>query len=71
MYKKKNGREDWHSLISAVEKKFGDNDYRITLTQLLELHQEESLEAYISTFEYLQYQIHMHNSDFGELFFVI
>jgi hypothetical protein len=53
-----------------VENKFGDNDYATTLSQLLELHQEESLETYISTFEDLQYKIHMHNSDFGELFFV-
>jgi hypothetical protein len=70
MYKKKNGLQDWHSFISAVEKKFGDNDHRTALSQLLELHQEESLETYISNFEDLQYQIHMHNSDFGELFFV-
>jgi hypothetical protein len=53
-----------------VEKKFGDNDYRDALTQLLELQQTDSLDTYIAEFEGLQYQIAMHNSNLGDLFFI-
>jgi hypothetical protein len=70
VYKKQNGLGDWKTFIKAVEKKFGANDYRESLTKLLELHQTESLETYISTFEDLQYQITMINSELGDLFFV-
>jgi hypothetical protein len=70
MYKKRYGLGDWTSFITAVEKKFGDNDYRAALTQLLDLHQEDSLENYITTFEDLQYHIVMHNAELGELFFI-
>lgn len=70
VYKQKHGVSDWDSFIKAVEAKFGDNDYREALTQLLELQQTESLESYISTFEDLQYQLMMHNSGLDELFFV-
>lgn len=70
MYNKKYGLGDWKSFIAAVEHKFGDNDYRTTITQLLELQQADSLEAYILTFEDLQYQITMHNSELGDLFFI-
>jgi hypothetical protein len=36
----------------------------------LELQYIDSLESYILQFEDLQYQVSIHNSDFGELFFV-
>jgi hypothetical protein len=51
MYKKRYGLGDCTSFITAMEKKFGDSDYRAALTQLLDLHQEDSLENYITTFE--------------------
>ncbi|XP_072151772.1 uncharacterized protein [Setaria viridis] len=70
MYKKKYGLEDWDTFIQAVEAKFGDNDYRTVLTQLLELQQQDSLETYILSFEDLQYQVTMYNSELGDLFFV-
>jgi hypothetical protein len=70
MYKRKFGLDNWLSFISVVEKKFGDNDYRTALTTLLELQQIEDLEVYIMTFEDLQFQITMHNTELGELFFV-
>jgi hypothetical protein len=72
MYKKKHGLGDWQTFIAAVEQKFGDNDYRTALTQLLELQQGDTMEAYILEFEDVQCQITMHNADaeLGELFFV-
>jgi hypothetical protein len=70
MYKKKFGVSDWGTFMKAVEQKFGDNDYRTALTQLLELQQIDSVEAYILSFEDLQYQVTMHNSELGDLFFI-
>ena len=52
-----------------MEQKFDSNDYRESLNQLLELQQHTTLEQYISTFEDLQYQVAMHNSELGEVFF--
>ena len=52
-----------------MEQKFGINDYRESLNQLLELQQHTTLEQYISTFEDLRYQVAMHNSELGEVFF--
>ena len=70
VYKLKYGLGDWPTFIAAVEQKFGKNDYREALTQLLELQQLSTLDQYISTFEDLQFLVTMHNSELGELFFV-
>lgn len=70
LYKQKHGVGDRETFIKAVETKFGDNDYREALTELLELQQTDSLEAYIAAFEDLQYQLIMHNSGLDDLFLV-
>lgn len=41
------------------------------MTQLLELQQGDTLEAYIASFEDLQYQVTIDNNELGELFFTI
>ena len=69
VYKLKNGLGDWAAFIATVEQKFGNNDYRESLTLLFELQQLNTLEQYITSFEDLQYQVTMHNSELGELFF--
>ena len=69
VYKMKHGLGDWASFMAAVEQKFGNNDYREALTELLELQQGSTVDQYISQFEDLQYQVTMHNSELGELFF--
>lgn len=69
VHKLKNVLGDWTTFIAAVEKKFGNNDYREALTQLLELQQLTTLEKCITTFEDLQYQVTMHNSELGDMFF--
>lgn len=53
-----------------MEEKFGANEYRTTLGELMELKQTASVEEYISTFEDLQYQLTMLNTGLGEMFFV-
>lgn len=45
--------------VLAVEKKFGKDDYR----------QTGSVEEYFTAFQSLQFQVGMHNSGYGELFF--
>jgi hypothetical protein len=70
MYKKKYGLGEWEIFCQAVENKFGTNDYKEALTQLLELQQADSLEAYILQFQDLQYQVTMNNSEFEDLFFI-
>ena len=69
VYKLQSGLGDWTTFIAAVEKKFGSNDYRESLNQLLDLQQHSTLDDYISNFEDLQYQLTMHNSALGEMFF--
>jgi hypothetical protein len=69
MYKKF-GVSDWGTFMEVVKKKFWDNDYRTTLTQLLKLQQNDFLDTYILSFEDLQYQVTMHNSELVDLFFI-
>lgn len=70
VYKQKHELDNWEVFMKAVESKFGDNDYRESLTQLIELQQTDSLDVYMATFEELQYQLTMHNSGMDELFFI-
>ena len=70
VYKKQHGLGDWHTFISAVEKKFGANDYRDAMSELLELKQTDTVEEYAAAFENLQFEITMHNDGFDDTFFV-
>lgn len=56
--------------ITAVEKKFGAQDYRVAIEELLELQQTDTVEVYVNAFENLQFQITMHNHEWDEVFFV-
>lgn len=53
----------------AVEQKFGKDNYRKAVTDLLELRQTGSVEAYYTAFQALQFQVCMYNSEYGEVFF--
>ena len=70
MYKLKHGLGSWVEFIHAVEEQFGSDDYRSALDELLVLKQRGTVEEYATEFESLQFQICMHNSGYGELFFV-
>lgn len=63
VYKQKHGIGDWDQFIDAVEKKFGVNDYRDGIGELLDLSQTASVEEYTTTFENLQFEICKHNDD--------
>lgn len=66
--------EEWFRRLgffySSCEQKFGDNDYRESLTMLLELQHTDTLDVYITVFKDLQYKLMMHNAGLDELFFV-
>ncbi|WVZ98670.1 hypothetical protein U9M48_044077 [Paspalum notatum var. saurae] len=68
-YKQKNKLENWGLFCTAVETKFGADDYRVAITDLLALCQTDSVEAYTTAFEALQFEICMHNSTYDDLFF--
>ena len=70
VYKKQHGLGDWNTFISAVEKKFGANDYRDAMSELLELKQTDTVEEYARAFENLQFEISMYNDGFDDTFFV-
>jgi len=70
MYKLQHGLGSWVDFIQAVEEHFGSDDYRSALNDLLLLKQRGTVEECAVEFESLEFQICMHNSGYGEVFFV-
>jgi hypothetical protein len=60
----------WPELMTAVEEKFGADDHRKFMKQLLALKQRGSVQEYQLQFESLCYQISMQNPHYDEQFFV-
>jgi hypothetical protein len=60
----------WPELMSAVLEKFGADDYRKYLKQLLALKQKGSVEEYHLQFDALSYQISIQNPHYDEQFFM-
>lgn len=56
VYKLKHGLGSQDEFINVVEDKFGENEYRTTLRELMELKQTSTMQDYIATFEDLHYQ---------------
>jgi hypothetical protein len=69
VYRKKVPNPTWLQLVLDVEEKFGKDDYREALTELLELKQTGSVEEYFCEFQELQFQLCMHNEGYDDLFF--
>ena len=70
MHKITNGVGTWSEFIAAVEHQFGSFEYRDAMGELVSLYQDATLEAYISAFLDLQYQISMHNTGMDQVYFV-
>jgi len=70
VYKRQHGLGDWNSFIAAVEQKFGANDYRDAMSELLELKQTDTVAEYAAAFENLQFEICMHHDGYDDTFFV-
>lgn len=66
MHKIKHGLGTWEQFMTAVQEKFGAFDYQHAIEELLELHQVDSVEDYVSAFEALQFQISMHDQGMGD-----
>jgi hypothetical protein len=69
VYRKKVPNPTWFQLVLAVEEKFGKDDYRKALTELLELKQTGLVDKYFYEFQELQFQLCMHNERYDDLFF--
>ena len=70
VYKLKHGLGTWSEFMAAVEDQFGSYTYRDSISDLIALEQEGSLDEYISAFTDLQYQVSMHITGLDEVFFV-
>jgi hypothetical protein len=68
-YKKNNTPTDWQSFCEVVEEKFGADDYRLAMTELLALRQTTTVEEYTTAFQALQFEITMHNCHYDDMFF--
>jgi hypothetical protein len=60
----------WPQLMLAVEEKFGTDDHRRFMKQLLALKQQGTVEEYQTQFEQLSYQIAIQNPHYDEQFYV-
>lgn len=60
----------WPALMTAVEEKFGADDHRKFMKQLLSLKQKGTVEEYQLQFESLSYQLSIQNPHYDEQFFV-
>jgi len=57
VYKKKNKSNSWMQFVLAVEQKYGKDNYRKAVTDLLELQQSGTVEDYYQQFQTLQFEI--------------
>jgi hypothetical protein len=60
----------WPKLMQAVEEKFGSDDHRKYMKQLLALKQKGTVEEYQIQFEELSYKIAIQNPNYDEQFYV-
>lgn len=69
-YRRRHEVNSWTALMTAVEEKFGADDHRNFMKQLLSLIQRGTILEYQAQFEELLYQVSMHNPNYDEQFFV-
>lgn len=59
----------WKAFCEAVQTKFGSDDYRSAIADILNLKQTSTVEDYTTKFQALQFDVTMHSYNFDELFF--
>lgn len=59
----------WTTLRTDIQAKFGSDDYRSALTDLIALRQTGTVEEYTAQFQALQYDIMMHSGKYDDLHF--
>lgn len=67
-YKQNHTITSWREFCTVLQTKFGADDFRTAITDLLALKQTGTVEEYTATFQSLQFDITMHNSNYDELF---
>ncbi|WVZ84118.1 hypothetical protein U9M48_031179, partial [Paspalum notatum var. saurae] len=68
--KKDQNLNSWIAFCMALEQRFGQDDYRTALSELLLLQQTGTVEEDTTPFEALQFEVCLHNSTYDDLFFV-
>lgn len=59
----------WKKFCEIIQSKFGADDFRTAINELLALKQTRTIEEYTTAFQALQYDITMHNSHYDDIFF--
>jgi hypothetical protein len=59
----------WTAFCAVLEEKFGADDFRAAMTELLALKQTGSMEDYTAVFQGLRFDITMHNCHYDDMFF--
>jgi len=68
-YKQNHAVPTWQPFCSLILDKFGADDFRQALNDLLSLKQTGTMEEYTNAFQSLQFDVTMHNCHYDELFF--
>lgn len=69
-YRLRHDINSWPALMTVVEEKFGSDDHRKFMKQLLSLKQLGTVDEYQLQFEQLSYQIAIQNPNYDEQFYV-
>ena len=68
-YKLSTPTVNWQTFCQDIQSKFGNDDYRTALADLIALRQTGTVEDYTAQFHALQYKITMHSAKHDELYF--
>jgi hypothetical protein len=68
-YKQQHMHITWLSFCLVVEREFGNDDYRTSLTELIALKQIGTMEDYTTQFQALKFDITMHSCHYDDQFF--
>jgi hypothetical protein len=67
-YKLNTPTVNWQTFCQDIQFKFGNDDYRTALADLIALRQTRTVEDYTAQFHALQYKITMHSAKHDELY---
>jgi hypothetical protein len=68
-YKQNHDTPDRKTFCQVIQEKFGADDYKNAINELLSLKQTRTVEEYTTAFQSLQFDISMHKCNYDELFF--
>lgn len=68
-YKLNHPAVTWKQFTGEIQEKFGSDDYKSAINELLDLKQTSTVEEYTTQFQSLQYGVSMHSCWYDALFF--